>query len=190
MKLQKVKRSLTETLRRPRCRICVCASFEGFWTRFVMDRCRANTFWDYELTRRCHDAFYITTERGESQQGIIMKMYWKWALSLLVEHPMTKVCSAYIMLRRRFSFHFFGIWYFVPHQTRHRPKVCMDLMRHGPASPMARCFFNEVWINSTTSQSSLGIRLACRKVMWLYGVLAQWSSNGLQDHIMPLWCYK
>ena len=55
------------------------ASFEGFWTRFVMDRCRANTFWDYELTRRCLDAFYITTERG-----IIMKMYWKWALSLLM----------------------------------------------------------------------------------------------------------
>ena len=60
------------------------ASFEGFWTRFVMDRCRANTFWDYELTRRCHDAFYIRTERGESQNGIIMKMYWKWALSLLM----------------------------------------------------------------------------------------------------------
>ena len=39
-KPREVKRSLKETLRRPRCRICVCASFEGFWTRFVMDRCR------------------------------------------------------------------------------------------------------------------------------------------------------
>ena len=66
-KPREVKRSLTETLRRPRCRICVCASFEGFWTRFVMDRCREHLLrlWIDPTMPWC--LLYYNRERRESE---------------------------------------------------------------------------------------------------------------------------
>ena len=144
MKPREVKRSLRETLRRPRCRICVCASFEGFWTRFVMDRCREHLLrlWIDPTMPWC--LLYYNRERRESARNNnenVLKMSPLSFNAALVEHPMTKACSACIMLRRRFFFSFFWHLIFCASSDQAQAKSVHGPDETWPSIPNGQVFF-------------------------------------------------